>query len=66
MNKGKIVKIINNEVIVMIKEDEFVSIKRRADMTVGDKIEFSTEDIISGYVPMPGSSNAKSRQKVIK
>ena len=59
MYKGKIVKIINNEVIVMIKEYEFVRIKKRDGMAVGEEIEFSTEDIISNYSTMPGSKSKK-------
>ncbi|HOA97777.1 MAG TPA: anti-sigma factor domain-containing protein, partial [Acetivibrio saccincola] len=46
MYKGKIVKITDEEAFVMVKEYEFVRIKRRAGMIVGDEIEFSTEDII--------------------
>ena len=49
MYKGKIVKIVGDEAIVMVKDYELIRIKRRDGMTVGEEVEFSTEDIIFNF-----------------
>lgn len=49
MYKGKIIKIINNEAIVMVNEHLFFRIKLQNDVTVDEEVEFSVGDIIVDY-----------------
>ena len=46
MYKGKIIRVINNNAIVMVSEHQFFRIKIQPGMIEGEEVEFSVEDII--------------------
>ncbi|HHX17753.1 MAG TPA: anti-sigma factor domain-containing protein [Clostridium sp.] len=62
MYKGKIIKIVDDEAIVMVKDYELIRIKRRGNMTVGEEVEFSTEDIIFNFAHISDSQGKEASE----
>ena len=60
MYKGKIIRVINNNAIVMVSEHQFFRIKIQPGMIEGEEVEFSVEDIIVDYSNLSNSQDKET------